>query len=152
MTGADVRQRCIAFSFRLGRCECEAGLALRNIELVRVLAHVVPDLGNFIELSGPLRYAVGRSLLLKPFQDGLVFHSNLHELVLALNAIQTGLLHSDGVVEIRSRVLHDVGHFLEQYAVFPLDLRIAPCDRQEHEELGKHTIVGVSLFSKVELK
>ena len=148
MTGADVRQRCIAFSFRLGRCECEAGLALGNIELIRVFAHVVPDLGNFIEISGPLRHAVGWCLLLKPFQDGLIFHSNLHQLVLALNAIQTGLLHSDGVVEIGSRVLHDVGHFLEQYAIFPLDLRIASCDRQDNEKLGELAIEGVFIVQQ----
>ena len=120
-----MRQRCITFSFRLSSCECEAGLALGNIELIWVLAHVVPDFGNIVELSGPLRHAVGRGLLLKPFQDGLVFHSNLHKFILALNAIQAGFLDSHRVVEIRSRVLHDIGHFLEQNTVFPLDLSVA---------------------------
>ena len=120
-----MRQRCITFSFRLSSCECEARLAFGNIELIWILAHVVPDLGDFIEFSGPLCHAVGRCFLLKPFQDGLVFHSNLHQLVLALDAIQTGFLDSHGVVEIRFWVLHDVGHFLEQYPVFPLDLSIA---------------------------
>ena len=120
-----MRQRCITFSFRLSSSESEARLAFGNIELIWVLAHVVPDLGDLIELSGPLRHAIGRCLLLKPFQDCLVFDGNLHQLILALDTIQAGFLNSHGVVQIRSWVLHDIGHFLEQNPVFPLDLSIA---------------------------
>ena len=120
-----MRQRSITFSFSLSSCECETGLALGNIELIWVFAHVVPDLGDFIKLSRPFCHAVGRSFLLKPFQDGLVFDGNLHQLILALNAIQASFLNSHWVVEIRFWVLHDVGHFLEQNTVFPLDLRVA---------------------------
>ena len=124
LTLTDMWQGCIAFSFCLSSCECEAGLALCNVKLIGVFAHVVPYLGNLIELSRPLGHAVGRCFLLKPFQDGLVFDGNLHQLVLALDSIQAGFLDSHGVVEIRLRVLHDVGHFLEQNTVFPLDLSI----------------------------
>ena len=120
-----MRQRCITFSFRLSSCECETRLALCNIELIWVFAHVISDLGDLIELSGPLGHAVGRCFLLKPFQDGLVFDGNLHQLILALDTIQASFLDSHRVVKIRFRVLHDIGHFLEQNTVFPLDLRIA---------------------------
>ena len=120
-----MRQRCITFSFRLSSCQCEARLAFGDVELIWILTHVVPDLGNFIEFSGPLRHAVGGCLLLKPFQDGLVFDGNLHQLILALDTIQAGFLNSHRVVEIRPWVLHDIGHFLEQNTVFPLDLSVA---------------------------
>ena len=120
-----MRQRCITFSFSLSSCERKARLAFGNVELIWVLAHVVPDLGDLIEFSGPLCHAVGRRLLLKPFQDRLVFDGNFHQLILALDTIQAGFLDSHGVVKIRSWVLHDIGHFLEQNPVFPLDLSIA---------------------------
>ena len=64
----------------------------------------------------------------------MVLHSDLHEIVLALYSVQTGLLDSHRVVEVRPRVLHNVGHLLEQDAVFPLDLGIPPYIRQSRAD------------------
>ena len=121
----DTRQRGVTVVARLRSGEREARPAVGVAKFVRELAKVVPDFLNLVELLAPLGDRVGWLLLLEPLQDGLVLHRNLHELLLALHAVQGGLLNSLGVVERRLRVLHDVAHLLEQDSVLALDLRVA---------------------------
>ena len=65
-----------------------------------------------IEVSGPFGNAVCWLFLLKSSQDGLVFHSDLHQFFLPLHSVQTGFLDAHRIVEGRLRVLHDVRHLL----------------------------------------
>jgi len=96
------------FSFGLGCGQSEARLAVGLFKLVAILAHVIPDLLKLLEIPRPLGYAVGGLLLLKTRQNGLVLNCDLHQLVLALNSVQTSLLHAHWVVKLRLGVLHNI--------------------------------------------
>jgi len=96
------------------------------IKLIGILAHVVSDFSYFIKVTGPLCNAVGRLFLLQTSKNCLIFNGDFHQLLLALNSIQTCLFNTHGVVELRLWVLHDIRHFLEQNTVFPLDFSITP--------------------------
>ena len=126
LTRANVRQRSVALSFSLSRCQRKSRLAVAVLELVRVLAHVVSDFLDLLKVSRPLGHAIGRLLLLQTLQDSLVLDRNLHQLILSLHSVQTCLFNSIRVVKARIVFLHNVGHFLEQNPVFSLDLSITP--------------------------
>lgn len=124
LSGANPGQRRVLLRICLGSREHESRATVGVAELVGKLAHVVPDLFNLVELALPLGHAVRGLLLLEALQNGLVFHCDFHQFFLALHAIQTGLLDTHGIVEIRLGRLHDVGHFFEQNAILALDFRI----------------------------
>ena len=79
-----------------------------------------------MELFGPFCNAIGRLFLLQASQDGLILHCDFHQLLLALDAVKTGLFHTHWVVESRFWVLHTVGHLLKEDAVLALNLSITP--------------------------
>ena len=112
------------------RCESEARTAVTVAELIWELTHVVPDLLELLEVFRPLCNAVSWLLFLQSAQNCLILNGDFHELLFTLYPIQTSLLDPDGVVEVGPRILHDVGHLLQQYPVLPLNLCVAPCKTQ----------------------
>ena len=66
--------------------------AVHGVELVGEFAHVIPDLGHFFEVSGPVSHAIGRLLVLQSLQNGLVLQLNLHHGRLSGGDIETALL------------------------------------------------------------
>jgi len=115
--------------------------------LVGVLADVIEELASLVILMGPPRHVIIGLLLLQALQDDLILARDFHQLALAGLSIQTLLvaredsrllggnlrgLHADAPnvtqvgVRMRDslRVLKNVGHLLEQDAIFPLDLSV----------------------------
>ena len=94
-------------------CQRETTSRVAVIKLVAILTHVVPNLLNFLEVLRPLCNAVSRLFLLQSSQDGLIFYSNLHQFILALNAVKTWLRLAVWIVQFGLTVLHNVRHLLE---------------------------------------
>ena len=123
----NARQTRVAalIGFDVGGGEHVALAAVELVKFVGVLADVLTEFGNFLELFLPLRHTVGWLLLLQSFQNCLVFKRDSKQLFLAHFTIHAGL-HKWISIDISTLVLlHDVRHFLKQNAVFSFNLGVS---------------------------
>lgn len=63
---------------------------------------------------------------MQSLKNCLVFYSNFHKFFLALNSVETCFFDAHRVVKVWLRILHNVGHLLQENTVFPLNLSITP--------------------------
>ena len=78
----------------LGGCHQISSPALGSIELIGVLADVVPDLLNVGKLPLPVSHTICWLLVLKSPKDGLVLNLDPHHLLFAACNIQTSFIRA----------------------------------------------------------